>query len=234
MHSFFYEDLRNAKAEDPIRLCREEENHLFRILRAVPGDIIRLLDGAGCVAEAEILPDRTVKIVSMRREPAPLLRLHLYFAPPRRQKTEQLLKQAAELGVSRIVSFFCERSVALPSGENALRRRDELLMEACKQSGNPFLPLSDGPMTFEQAVADASGRCPLRFFGSPAESSKIPEDLTGDCAFFVGPEGGFTPEEEEKLRTAGAKAIRIGHRILRVETAAVAGLAVLAAAEKEK
>lgn len=233
MHSFFYDKLKTVRPGDIVSLDRDEENHLFRILRASDGDRVMLLDGQGEIAEAEVSGKRLL-ILSRMTEPVPAFRLHLYLAPPRRQKMDQLLKQAAELGVFRIVTFFSERSVALPAGENARNRQETLLMEACKQSGNPFLPECDGPVKFDDAVEDARNRCPLRFFGAPAESGAVrPADLVGDCAFFVGPEGGFTTAEELRMKEAGFHSLRIGRRILRVETAAVAGLAVLTAAGKE-
>ena len=234
MHSFFYDDLKAVRPGDTVSLSHEEERHLFRILRAADGDRVMLLDGHGETAEAEV-SGRKLVILTRRTEPVPDLRLHLYLAPPRRQKMEQLLKQAAELGVYRVVTFFSERSVALPAGENARSRQETLLAEACKQSGNPFLPVCDGPVKFDDAVTDARNRCPFCFFGAPAESGSLrPEELTGDCAFFVGPEGGFTESEETDMKEAGFRPLRIGRRILRVETAAVAGLAVLAAAERQK
>jgi len=232
MHSFFYDGLKSVREGDAVSLKHDEEKHLFRILRAAEGDRVMLLDGHGETAEAEVC-GKKLRILSRKTEPVPALRLHLYLAPPRRQKMEQLLKQAAELGVYRVVTFFSERSVALPAGENARSRQETILAEACKQSGNPFLPVCDGPVKFAEAVADAQTHCPFRCFGAPAEPGTArPEELSGDCAFFVGPEGGFTKAEEEKMRNAGFRPIRIGRRILRVETAAVAGLAVLAAAEK--
>lgn len=228
MHSFFYDGLKTVRPGDAVTLDHDEEKHLFRILRAADGDRVMLLDGHGEIAEAEVSGKR-LQVLSRKTEPVPSLRLHLYLAPPRRQKMEQLLKQATELGVFRIVTFFSERSVALPAGENARSRQETLLAEACKQSGNPFLPVCDGPVKFADAVTDSVNTCSLRYFGSPIESGSIrPEDLTGDCAFFVGPEGGFTEAEESQMKKAGFHPLRIGRRILRVETAAVAGLAVLA------
>ena len=233
MHSFFYDGLKTVRPGDAVTLDHDEEKHLFRILRAADGDRVMLLDGHGETAEAEVSGKRLL-VLSRVTEPVPALRLHLYLAPPRRQKMEQLLKQAAELGVFRIVTFFSERSVALPAGENARSRQETLLAEACKQSGNPFLPVCDGPVKFADAVTDAVTACPLCFFGAPAESgSGRPENLTGDCAFFVGPEGGFTEAEESRMKQEGFHPLRIGRRILRVETAAVAGLAVLAAAGRD-
>ena len=233
MHSFFYGGLKTVRPGDAVALDHDEEKHLFRILRAADGDRVMLLDGHGETAEAEVSGKR-LQILSRMTEPVPSFRLHLYLAPPRRQKMEQLLKQATELGVFRIVTFFSERSVALPAGENARSRQEVLLAEACKQSGNPFLPICDGPVKFADAVTDARTRCPLCFFGAPAESGSVrQENLTGDCAFFVGPEGGFTEAEESRMKEAGFHPLRIGRRILRVETAAVAGLAVLAAAGED-
>jgi len=234
MHSFFYNGLKTVRPGDSVSLDHDEEKHLFRILRAADGDRVMLLDGHGETAEAEVSGKRLL-ILSRKTDPVPAFRLHLYLAPPRRQKMDQLLKQAAELGVFRIVTFFSERSVALPAGDNARNRQETLLTEACKQSGNPFLPVCDGPVKFADAVTDARNGCPLCFFGAPAESagSVRLENLTGDCAFFVGPEGGFTEAEESRMRESGFHPLRIGRHILRVETACVAGLAVLAAAGRD-
>jgi 16S rRNA (uracil1498-N3)-methyltransferase len=233
MHSFFYDGLKTVRPGDTVSLSHEEEKHLFRILRAADGDRVMLLDGHGEMAEAEV-SGKKLAVLTRTTETLPDLRLHLYLAPPRRQKMEQLLKQAAELGVYRVVTFFSERSVALPAGENARSRQEALLTEACKQSGNPFLPVCDGPVKFADALTDAKTRCPLCFFGAPAEPGSLrPADLAGDCAFFVGPEGGFTETEERQMKESGFRPLRIGRRILRVETAAVAGLAVLAAAERQ-
>ena len=228
MHSFFCDGLKTVRPGDFVALDHDEEKHLFRILRAADGDRVMLMDGHGETAEAEVSGKR-LQVLSRKTEPVPSFRLHLYLAPPRRQKMEQLLKQVTELGVFRIVTFFSERSVALPAGENVRSRQETLLAEACKQSGNALLPICDGPVKFADAVTDARNRCPLLFFGAPAESGSVrPSDLTGDCAFFVGPEGGFTAAEESLMKEAGSQPLRIGRRILRVETAAVAGLAVLA------
>ena len=172
MHSFFYDGLKAVRPGDAVALDHDEEKHLFRILRAADGDRVMLLDGHGETAEAEVSGKRLL-VLSRKTESVPALRLHLYLAPPRRQKMEQLLKQATELGVFRIVTFFSERSVALPAGENARSRQETLLTEACKQSGNPFLPVCDGPVKFADAVTDAVNTCSLCFFGAPAESGSI-------------------------------------------------------------
>lgn len=226
MHYFFYENLKTSEIEESIKLNKDETEHLFKILRAAPGDQVRLLDGNGTIADAVVAPGKMLQIKNMKLYPVPALRIHVYVAAPRRQKMEQLLKQAAELGAWRIVPIQCERSVALPSGERIAKRGPDLLMEACKQSGNAYLPRLEDPIRCMDAIADAKAQCQKIFFGDPGDSGDS-GSLSGDIGYFVGPEGGFSPAEADAMRQAGFLPIRIGHWILRVETAVTAGLAVL-------
>ena len=114
-----------------------ETEHLFKVFRARPGDEAGLLDGRGTTARAVVEPGRVLRVVERTVAGIPAERLHLCCAVPKKAKLDQLLKQAAELGVWSIRPVRCRRSVA----EGGSRERwDLLLREACKQSGNPFLP----------------------------------------------------------------------------------------------
>ena len=159
--------------------------------------------------------------------PPPARRLHLYFAPPKKQKLDALLKQAVELGVFELVPMICERSVVTPGENSVAGRWMDLLFEACKQSGNPFLPEVAAPMPFSAALSRARKTCGALVVGS--NRTGVFPDLgnASDAAFFVGPEGGFTDAETDAMFDAGAIPLRIGDWTLRVETAAVAGLGVL-------
>lgn len=227
MHHFRCPDLVRIKPGDVVRLDSQETNHVFRILRMRPGEHVMLLDGCGCKAEAEILPREEFHVLSAERVDVPARRIHLFFAPPRKQKLDQLLKQAVELGVWSIVPMNCERSVAEPHEKSVAGRWQTLLFEACKQSGNPFLPELSSPLAFADAIALAKKNCSILITGSPVQNSY--PDLHGheDVAFFVGPEGGFSSKELEQLQTAGAQLLKIGGWTLRVETAVTAGIAVL-------
>lgn len=230
MHRFHYENLSGCRAGDFISLDKEESAHLFRTLRAEEGEICALMDGKGKTATASVSAGKTLRILELAETPippAPLL--HLYIAPPRRQKMDQILRQVAELGVWRIVPLVCERSVSLPDNDSVNGRWKELLIDACKQSGNPFLPQTSAPMRFSEALADSAKHCPARFFGSVTETpeDRFPLETPAAAAWFVGPEGGFTQEEERSLLENGVDAIHFGNWILRVETAAVCGICVL-------
>ena len=229
MHTFRYDDLAQTRPGEAVRLDKEESSHLFRTLRAEPGDNCRLMDGAGRIALAEVLPGRQLKVLQTETVPEPPSpRLHLYIAAPRRQKMDLILRQSAELGVRRIVPMICERSVALPDGDSVGGRWKELLFEACKQSGNPFLPEIASPLKFGEALSDSTLRCEARFFGSVARKDSAPvEGPVDDAAWFVGPEGGFTDAEEQAMLDSGVQPLHFGNWVLRVETAAVCGLCLI-------
>lgn len=227
MHAFRFDDLASTEPGSSFCLDSREESHLFRILRARPGETVALLDGRGTTGTAVVETDRRLRLNTKRTVPPPARRLHLYFAPPKKQKLDALLKQAVELGVSELVPVLCERSVVLPGESSVAGRWMDLLFEACKQSGNPFLPAVAPPMPFASALARARETCGALIVGSN-RTGVFPDLRTAsDAAFFVGPEGGFTDAETNALFAAGAIPLRIGDWTLRVETAAIAGLGVL-------
>lgn len=209
-----------------LRLEREEEKHLFKILRANPGDRLELLDGKGNTASAVVVPGKLVKVLDVRKAPVPERRVHLYIAPPRRQKMDAVLREATELGVWRIVPVLCEFSVSEPDASSVSGRWNDAMFEACKQSGNPFLPQTAAPLRFAAALDDCRKNCSAAWFGSPADSGPV-QVPDGDIAWFIGPEGGFSEKELSMLSESGVLPLRIGRWILRVETAAVAGIALL-------
>ena len=227
MHAFRFDGLADTGPGSLIRLDPREESHLFKILRGRPGDRVRLLDGHGTSAVAEVGQGRELLLESKRTEPPPERRLHLYFAPPKKQKLDALLKQSVELGVNVLVPVLCERSVVTPGESSVGGRWTDLLFEACKQSGNLFLPSVCAPVPFAEAVARARESCDALVVGSNRTGAFPELGTAADVAFFVGPEGGFTDAETQALNEAGAVPLRIGPWTLRVETAAVAGLGVL-------
>lgn len=227
MHAFRFDDLASTGPGSFLSLDPREAPHLFRILRARPGETVALMDGHGTLGTAVVEPDRQLRLESKRTAPPPERRLHLYFAPPKKQKLDALLKQAVELGVYELVPVLCERSVVLPGESSVAGRWMDLLFEACKQSGNPFLPSVAIPMPFAAALARARETCGALIVGSN-RTGVFPElGEASDVAFFVGPEGGFSDAETDAMFAAGSVPLRIGDWTLRVETAAVAGLGVL-------
>ena len=227
MHAFRFDDLASTEPGSLFYLDSREESHLFRILRARPGETVAVLDGHGMLGTALVEQDRCLRLEMKRAVPPPMRRLHLYFAPPKKQKLDVMLKQAVELGVFELVPMLCERSVVQPGESSVAGRWVDLLFEACKQSGNPFLPVVANPLPFGSALSRARETCGALVLGSNRTGVSPELGDASDVAFFVGPEGGFTDAETDAMFAAGAVPLRIGDWTLRVETAAVAGLGVL-------
>jgi 16S rRNA (uracil1498-N3)-methyltransferase len=158
--------------------------------------------------------------------PEPGLKLELFVAPPRRVCMDLILKQCIETGAWAIHTFVAERSVALPVKKSIEQRWRKLMIEACKQSGNPFFPEINLPVSFKDAV-DRVGRNGMKaYFGTPGRGKRELPCPPARVAWFVGPEGGFTSEEEDFMAKHGFTGLNIGRWTMRVETAAVCGTAL--------
>ncbi len=229
MHSFFCEHI--SDAAEQLQLPERDNKHLFRTLRGQVGDTVKLMDGSGTTALAVILPDKSLKLTEVFQHSAPALKLHLFVAPPRRLKMDSLLKQAAEIGIWEITPTITERAVALPDKKKSKSNRwDTLLIEGCKQAENPFIPQIHGALSLATALQQINRETTAIFFGeTPRNAEHQPLNLRGykNIAWFVGPEGGFTDSERQLLFENGAVPFSFGSWILRVETAAICGAAIL-------
>lgn len=224
MHSFFVDTI-----GDPgtiIELEKSERDHLFKILRAREGEVVRLLDGRGTVGDAIVESGRVLAVTARRVLPPEPLQLVIACAAPRRVKLDGMLKELTEVGVAEIALMSCVRSVAQPEGNP--ERWTTLLREACKQSGNPFLPRIGNVGKFPAFVAAMRQEKAALYYGAVTDPGRRPAvPARGKVVFFVGPEGGFAPEEEALLEEVGAQGISLGPWILRLETAALGGAVAL-------
>ena len=204
-----------------------EAAHALKVLRLVPGDKLQLFNGAGLVADAELLPhpsgarnprEAVCRILDVQAFPLPR-ELALFVAPPRGKAWDLVLKAAVELGFTRIQPFLSQYGVAKPDG--CSDSWEQTLTAAMKQSANPWLPETAAPIPFSEALKAAGNA----IFGASPGAEALPrqepirEHMAKINAVFVGPEGGFSRREEEEMLAAGAFPITIGPAILRVETA---------------
>ena len=220
-HTFFTDSI--PQAGEAVELDRDQKHHLFKVFRAVAGDEVELLDGRGVCAIGVIEPDKSISITERVEKTFVPPELHLVFALPRKNQLDLLLKQAAELGVAELHPVQFRRSVSQAESKD---RWVTLLEEACKQSKNPFLPKIHKVCKLEEKLQELSERNIPVVFGA-IRSQSIKGDLTDRAAWVVGPEGGFTGEEELLMRKSGALPLNLGPWVLRLETAASAGIAVL-------
>ena len=219
-----------------IRLSDSQEiHHLKNVLRFKKGEMIILFNGHGDEAVAEImnLSDRAVEFkiqeVMTRKEEGP--RIILACAIPKRGKFEWIIEKATELGVSEIIPLKTKRSEIDLKGErleNKHKRYETVALNAAKQCQRPTIPKIHPLKDFDLTIEELKPRAAI-FFLSLEEGSKRLFDAFSICqssqvAFFIGPEGDFTPEEYEFAKKSGAIAVTLGQNVLKVETAAIAAM----------
>jgi len=204
----------------------DEAHHGLRVLRLKPGELVRLSDGAGLVANAEVTAagrDLRLQVGPIEQMPPErCAELTVAVAPPKGDRWTDLVRGLTELGVGAIRPLRCAR------GERELASLDRARRVACealKQSRRGWLPRL-GPAIDIVALAAAGGRL---IIGDPAGGPPVPGRPT-PTTLVVGPEGGLTPDETSTLVAAGAVRVRLAGPVLRIETAALAAAAVWASA----
>jgi 16S rRNA (uracil1498-N3)-methyltransferase len=141
------------------------------------------------------------------------------------------IEKATELGAARITPVLARRTekhLALASAKRVDRWR-RIVLEAAKQSRRSDVPVVDEPVTLKAALAMADASTKLLLAETEQENT-LSAALAGasDVALAIGPEGGWTPEEMVLFTENGWRSVTLGPRILRAETAVIAGLAVCA------
>ena len=226
--------------------------HAARALRLEANDHIVLFNGRGGEYTAHIeriqkeeVAVRVTDFSDLERESR--LRVMLAQGISSGERMDYTLQKAVELGVMAIQPIAAKRSVVKLAGERAERRVAHwqgVVASACEQSGRNQVPGVASPLSLagwlgtpifhglEPGVdSPPAGRRPagrLLFLSPQAEArlADLPAPTTMDC-LVAGPEGGFEPDEIAALVAAGALPVRLGPRVLRTETAALAALAAM-------
>jgi len=222
-------------------LPQPQAHHATRVLRLKAGDAVTLFNGGGAEYGAmvtRVAGDAVIVKVGDARDCAreSPLEIVLGQALSSGERMDYTVQKAVELGVAAIHPLAAARSVVRLTGERAEKRVahwQSVVVSACEQSGRnrvpPVAPVAELAAWLARPVAGEAGA--LRLLLSPAGATRL-RDLPRPAAFIVllaGPEGGFTPEEEAAARHCSFTPVRLGPRVLRTETAAVAALAALQA-----
>ncbi|MGH9664210.1 MAG: RsmE family RNA methyltransferase [Bryobacteraceae bacterium] len=232
---FFVDEVRNGQAEIP----GGRASHLTSVLRVEPGQKFELSDNKNVyLAEVELARKQRVvfRILERLPLPDPSVRLHLFAALTKFDRFEWMLEKATELGVETIVpveAARCEKGLERAAFKRVDRWK-RILLEASQQSRRVQIPGMEEPWSLADAMrCDAAARFVLlETAGAPAILTALPEHraVSDVVAVLAGPEGGWTEEEAAAFSNSGWRAVSLGPRILRAETAALAALAVLGAA----
>lgn len=211
-------------------------NHIARVLRLERGDALVLFDGRGGEYAARIEEFRKGAVIVAVGDRAAVVResplsLTLAQGVSRGERMDWVVQKATELGVSRIVPVLTERTVVKLDAKQAERKLlhwQGIATAACEQSGRDRIPAIDAPLALTEFLAGVGGHA-TRVLLSPTGSLRIAElaRRDGGIIVLIGPEGGLAETEQQAALAAGFTAVRMGPRVLRTETAAVAALTLL-------
>jgi 16S rRNA (uracil1498-N3)-methyltransferase len=222
-----------------LTLPAQAGEHVARVLRMNAGDMLTVFNGDGYDYAATLLSvgKRDVIVRIEEREQihneSPL-KLTLAQGVARGEKMDLIVQKATELGVSRIVPLFTERSeVKLDSGraEKRLLHWRAVASSACEQSGRVCVPEVMPAQALQDWLKNLTDDGAQRLALLPEGTLQARELRFGDAGglLVVGPEGGLGDRDVTALQEAGFQGLRLGPRILRTETAGLAALAALQA-----
>ncbi len=248
MHRFFVtpESIHNHK----VRFDEVQAHQIRQVLRLQAGTQVVALDNSGneyVVTLTEVTRPRVVGQIDETRpvlnEPRTQLTLYQSLLP--RDKFEWVLQKGTEVGVSAFVPVITQRSLVrdAKSAANKRERWERIITEAAEQSGRGRLPTLHEPLSFAEALTQASSShcCLIPWEQATTGTVRaalqqalhpvlrpLPDDLQHPTvALFIGPEGGYSEEEIEQATAADAMPVTLGRRILRTETAAVVAAALV-------
>lgn len=238
MYQFFVEE--EQVHSDSISITGGDVNHIKNVLRMKNGEKIRVSSKSGqayfCHISS-ILDDEVIAAIDSADETGTDLDNHivLYQGLPKGDKMELIIQKAVELGVSEIVPVAMKNCVVKLDDKKAkskVTRWQAIAESAAKQSKRSLIPEVKMPMSYKEAVAYAK-KLDVKLVpyenehGMAGTKAAMEQIKKGESvAVFIGPEGGFAPEEIEMVRDE-MQLISLGRRILRTETAGIAALAIL-------
>jgi 16S rRNA (uracil1498-N3)-methyltransferase len=212
-------------------------NHITRVLRLRAGDTISVFNGSGTEFAASIGEFRKESVlVDVQGERAvdreSPLSITLAQGISRGERMDWIIQKATELGTSRIVPLRTERSVVrldTQQAEKKVQHWRAIAIAACEQCGRnrvPEITLPADPFEFVRGAGGAGGTGLLLSPAADVSIDQITVGAPGVCVL-IGPEGGLTETEQAVALRSGFTSVRLGPRVLRTETAAIAAVTLL-------
>lgn len=229
-------------AEKEVFISGGDVNHIKNVLRLEVGDWIVACDGNGTDYVSRIQSICSDEVVASIEKVQPTgtelpVRITLFQGMPKKDKLELIIQKAVELGACEIVPVMTKRTVVKLSEEKKINKRLErwqsIAYAAAKQCDRGIIPTVHKPVSYEEALAMADqldyNVIPYELQTGMEEARKIVDQACKQrsLGIFIGPEGGFEPEEVERAMTRNIHPMTLGKRILRTETAGMALLSIL-------
>ena len=218
-----------------------QANHLVNVMRLAEGESVLAFNGRDgewhCKLERPAKKKLDLKPIEQVRNQTQAPSLRYLFAPLKHARLDYMVQKAVEMGAGSLEPVMTQHVQASRLNVDRMRAN---AVEAAEQCGILTIPECREPVKFADALAGWDTAVPLIFCDEREDAQSPIATLRGlgdngapggPLGLLIGPEGGFSAEERERLQTLPfVTAISLGPRILRADTAAVAALAVLQAA----
>ena len=226
---------------DLILIEGSDVNHMKNVLRMRQGEEVTISDGNNrqylCEIKEYENEQAVLQIVEETSTNTELpSRIYLFQGLPKQDKMELIVQKCVELGVYNIIPVATKRCVVKLDDKKARKKTErwqQIAESAAKQAGRGVIPEVQDVMNFKSALECAKKRDVVLIPYELAEGMQVTKQVISNIkpgqsvGIFIGPEGGFEREEVEMAIETGAKAITLGKRILRTETAGLTTLSVL-------
>lgn len=218
-------------------LPADAAHHASRVLRLRVNDEVQIFDGIGNALDATINLIKGKRVIlgnlqTFMAQPASGLSIHLAQSLCSSEKMDWIVQKSTELGVSQILPLQAQRSVAKLThtrAEKSLKHWRSVATSACEQCGRNDLPLIQSPQELEAWLLSMRNAPGSKFILLPGGATQLQAQPKPQifATLLIGPEGGFSAEESNIALQMGFVPILLGPRVLRTETAAIAGICAL-------
>ena len=235
----FYTERINLRVGSSIKLNDSDIQHIRKVLRLKKGDEIIIFNGEKeflaelkLVGSEVIMAEITKKLKEEDFSDKNKVEITLFQGLLRAGKFDIILEKTTELGIDYIVPIECEFSQSkIIHAKDKIERWNKILISASKQSERIRLPSLIEPMSFKESLNYLKEYDIVYFFTTKKQDIKeiniSPDPKIKKVAYFIGPEGGFSPAEEKMIADLGFQSYFLSKTILRSETAAIFGAGLL-------
>ena len=217
-----------------VTLDKAASQHLLKVLRLKPGAELRLFNGLGGEYAATLLGESgkqaQVKISEFHDiDLESPLHIQLVIAISRGDRMDWAMQKATELGVTSIQPLFSERTEVQLKGDRLARKQQhwqQIVISACEQCGRNTIPVVSNVIKLSDWRPDPANLNFVLHF-SQKSLQDYSQPAVQKVALLIGPEGGFTAAEIDRLINDGCQPLTLGPRVLRTETAPLAAISIV-------
>lgn len=226
-------------AENTVTILSEQaSNHLLRVLRLKPGDVLQVFNGEGGAYDAELIAaEKKRAVIKIQyfndKERESPLTVHLGQGISRSEKMDYTIQKAVELGVTKITPLLTEFSTVKLSQDRAAKKLEHwqgIIRSACEQCGRNRVPEILPPQSLSSWLSQCDEALKLILEPQAENHLRQVNEKPASVCLLIGAEGGLSAREVKLAKSHHFNPIQLGPRVLRTETATVAALAALQAA----